>query len=120
MPDNRDDDFDTRPPNEDVDDAPSVSCTTCDHEWTLEYELDEMQLGNQSFEQFALDHMRHTGHFPDDVRPWVADCRQCREGEQFLSESPARRWAKTHARHTRHSVFLRHEETETVVEGDSG
>ncbi|MFC6823820.1 hypothetical protein [Halopelagius fulvigenes] len=115
MSDNPDDDFDARASPEDVDDAPTVSCTICDREWSLAYELDEMQVGNQSFEQFALDHMRHTGHFPDDVRPWVADCQNCREGEEFLSEGPARRWSKTHARHTRHSVVLQHEEeTETV------
>jgi hypothetical protein len=100
----------------DIDDTPTVACTTCDHEWTLTYELEELQVGNQSFEQFALDHKRHTGHFPDEVTPWVATCRQCPDGELFLSERPARRWAKTHARHTRHTVEVEHSGEAWVVE----
>jgi hypothetical protein len=89
-----------------IDDTPTITCSRCDRSWDLAYELDEMQVGNQAVEQFALDHMRHTGHFPDDVTPWLADCRRCAEGERFLGEGPARRWAETHARHTRHEVAL--------------
>jgi hypothetical protein len=97
------------------DDAPTVSCSRCDAEWNLEYELDELQVGNRALERFALDHKRHTGHFPDDVSPWIAACRRCPDGEEFLSERPARRWAETHARHTRHEVTLRHAEAEPTV-----
>ncbi len=89
------------------DDVPTVTCSRCDREWDLAYELDELQVGNQALEQFALDHERHTGHFPDDLTPWIADCKHCPEGEQFLSEGPAHRWASTHARHTRHDITLR-------------
>ncbi|MDY7082357.1 MAG: hypothetical protein SXQ77_08140, partial [Halobacteria archaeon] len=64
--------------------------------------------GNDALEQFAIDHYRHTGHYPDDVTPWMVSCQQCPAGEQFLAERPARRWANTHARHTSHSVALRH------------
>lgn len=110
---------------DDVDDTPTVACTACDREWDLDFELDELHAGNQAFEQFALDHRRHTGHFPDGVTPWVVDCRHCPDGDEFLSERPARRWAATHARHTRHRVDLRHETAadeeegvETVVEPD--
>lgn len=114
-----DDDSGARPPSEDVDDAPRITCTTCDREWTLAYELDEMRLGNQSFEQFALDHKRHTGHFPDDVTPWLTDCRRCPQGDAFLSEGAARRWATTHARHTRHPVTVRHgDEAETITDSE--
>lgn len=95
-------------PEEDVEDAPRVSCSRCDAEWRLEYELDELQVGNRAVERFALDHRRHTGHFPDDVTPWIADCRQCPDTDEFLAERPARRWAEIHARHTRHSVTLQH------------
>jgi hypothetical protein len=91
------------------DDTPTVSCTRCGREWELGYELDDLQIGNQAVEQFALDHKRHTGHFPDEVTPWIADCRQCPDGERFLSERSARRWARAHARHTRHSTELTHE-----------
>jgi hypothetical protein len=91
---------------DDVDDVPTVRCSRCDREWRLDYELDEMQVGNQAVEQFALDHHRHTGHFPDDVTPWVVECRRCPDGETFLSEQPARRWANTHARHTGHAVAI--------------
>jgi hypothetical protein len=92
---------------EEIDDTPTLHCSRCSRDWDLAYELDELQVGNQAVAQFALDHRRHTGHFPDDVSPWVADCRQCPDGDQFLSETPARRWARTHARHTRHEVELR-------------
>jgi hypothetical protein len=102
------DDADDPPPAEDVDDTPTVSCERCGREWTLSYELDELRVGNQAVEQFALDHKRHTGHFPDDVAAWTVSCRRCPDGDEFLSEGPARRWAETHARHTRHDVEMRH------------
>jgi hypothetical protein len=86
--------------------TPTVACSRCDREWTLEYELEELHAGNSAVEQFAMDHYRHTGHYPDDVTPWQVDCRECPNGEQFLSERPARRFARTHARHTRHAVEL--------------
>ncbi|WP_224448391.1 hypothetical protein [Haloprofundus salilacus] len=110
------DDRDARPSAADVDDTPTIHCTRCDRTWDLAYELDELNVGNQSFEQFALDHRRHTGHFPDDVTPWIATCRQCPDGEQFLSERPARRWAETHARHTAHPVSLEYSDERSVVE----
>ncbi|MCO8267989.1 hypothetical protein C5B90_14375 [Haloferax sp. Atlit-12N] len=110
-----DDDFRTHSPTAPIDDTPTVSCSRCGEEWDLSYELDELQLGNQSVEQFALDHRRHTGHFPDDVSPWVVSCRQCPDGEQFLSEASARRWARTHARHTRHEVAMDHADDDGVV-----
>lgn len=100
-------------------DPPTVFCSRCDRRWTLEYELDQLSAGNGAFEQFALDHHRHTGHFPDEVTPWTVDCRQCPDGDSFLSERPARRWAELHTRHTRHEVCLRHDDdSETIgVEG---
>lgn len=101
---------------DEIDDVPTVGCSRCNTEWDLDYELDELRVGNQAVERFALDHMRHTGHFPDDVTPWVVDCRQCPDRDQFLKERPARRWARTHARHTSHSVQLCHgEEGESDV-----
>ena len=103
------DQYDDTPPR-DVDDTPTVTCSRCNREWDLAFELDDLQVGNQAIEQFALDHKRHTGHFPDEVSPWVVACRQCPDGEEFLAERPARRWAETHARHTKHEVTLRHEE----------
>jgi hypothetical protein len=110
----RTDDADETHPH-DVDDTPTVTCSRCDREWDLAYELDDLEVGNQSFEQFALDHMRHTGHFPDGVSPWVVSCRRCPEGDEFLSSHPARRWAETHARHTRHTVEIEHVDEETTV-----
>lgn len=109
--------FDSSSPD-DVDDTPTVTCSRCNREWDLEFELDDLQVGNQAMEQFALDHKRHTGHFPDEVSPWIVACRQCPDGEEFLAERPARRWAETHARHTRHAVTVRHDEEEepTIVE----
>jgi hypothetical protein len=106
----------------DVDDTPTVSCSRCDREWDLGYELDELGVGNQAVEQFALDHKRHTGHFPDDVGTWVADCRRCPEGSEHLARHAAERWAETHARHTRHSVAVEHaaDDETTVVEPDDG
>jgi len=90
-----------------ADDAPTVSCSRCDRRWRLDYELDDLRAGNRALEQFALDHERHTGHYPDDVTPWVVRCDRCPAGERFLAERPARRWARTHARHTRHEVAIR-------------
>lgn len=102
-------DGDARSPD-DVDDVPTVTCSRCDREWDLSYELDELQVGNRAIEQFALDHERHTGHFPDGVSPWVIECQRCPGGEMFLAERPARRWAETHARHTGHAVEITHAE----------
>ena len=88
------------------DEYPTLTCSRCDCRWTLAYELDELQVGNRAVEQFALDHERHTGHFPDDVTPWLVECQQCPDGDQYLTERPARRWATVHARHTTHTVEL--------------
>lgn len=90
-----------------VDDPPTVTCSRCGRAWDLGFELDELRAGNRAVEQFALDHQRHTGHVPDDVRPWLVDCRRCPDGEPYLTERPARRWALTHARHTGHDVEIR-------------
>ncbi|MFW6017775.1 MAG: hypothetical protein ACOCPX_03055 [Halapricum sp.] len=98
-----------------IDDTPTITCERCGRSWDLAYELDEMAVGNQAIEQFALDHHRHTGHFPDGVSVWQAICRQCPEGVQRLTESAARRWAKTHARHTRHTVAIEHGDKETEL-----
>ena len=95
-------------PDGEIDDVPVVTCERCDREWTVEYELTELRAGNGAIEQFAMDHRRHTGHYPDDVTPWLATCRRCPAGEAFLAERPARRWARTHTRHTRHAVDLEH------------
>lgn len=103
------------PPNGGYDNVPTISCARCNREWDLTYELDDLQVGNQSAEQFALDHMRHTGHFPDSVSLWIVRCRQCPDGDEFLSERPARRWAETHARHTRHDVTVDHADAEQTV-----
>ncbi|SDF49908.1 hypothetical protein SAMN04488067_10516 [Halorubrum xinjiangense] len=92
--------------SDDTREAPTVSCERCGREWTLDSDLDDLGPGGHAIEQFALDHERHTGHYPDDVTPWVVRCDRCPGGERFLSERPARRWARTHARHTRHSVRL--------------
>ena len=108
-------------PTDAIDDTPTITCSRCGRAWDLRYELDEMQVGNQAVEQFALDHHRHTGHFPDDVTPWIVECRVCPDGDQFLSEQPARRWAETHARHTRHTVAVEtpfEEDTELVAPPD--
>jgi hypothetical protein len=40
------------------------------------------------------------------VTPWIVGCRQCPDGDQYLDERPARRWATVHARHTTHTVEL--------------
>ena len=85
---------------------PTVSCASCNREWVLDFELDELRAGNRALEQFALDHYRHTGHYPDDVTPWVASCEQCPAEEQYLEKRPAKRFATTHARHTQHTVLL--------------
>lgn len=104
------------------DNVPTVSCERCGRSWELSYELDELVAGNRAVEQFALDHERHTGHYPDGVATWRAVCRRCPDGVERLSESAARRWARTHARHTRHDVALHHAEDDetTVVGGDDG
>lgn len=90
----------------DPDSTPTVTCSICDWEWSLEYELDELQAGNGAVSQLAMDHYRHTGHYPDGVTPWVVDCLECHDGEQFLRERPARRFAQTHARHTGHEIEI--------------
>lgn len=108
MSDSTDGNADGRRAEDVIDDAPVVTCSRCDEEWTLEYELEELCAGNQAVEQFALDHHRHTGHYPDDLTPWIAACRRCPAGEAFLAERPARRWARTHARHARHEVEVEH------------
>ncbi|AUX09628.1 hypothetical protein AArcSl_2003 [Halalkaliarchaeum desulfuricum] len=103
-------------PTNGIDDVPTVTCSRCGREWDLAYELEELRAGNRAVEQFALDHERHTGHYPDDVTPWLVACKRCPDGEQFLSERPARRWATAHARHTRHDVLLQDpDENQTVV-----
>jgi hypothetical protein len=101
------------------DNVPTVTCERCGREWELSYELDELVAGNRAVEQFALDHERHTGHYPDGVSTWRATCRRCPDGVERLSETAARRWARTHARHTRHDVTLHHAEGEetTLIEG---
>lgn len=101
-----------------VDDVPTVSCARCGREWDLSYELDDMRVGNQALEQFALDHRRHTGHFPDDVATWRAECRNCPEGAERLAEDATYRWAETHARHTRHSVDVHHADGEGTTRVD--
>lgn len=106
---------DEPPFSADVDDVPTVTCSRCGREWDLSYELDELRVGNQALEQFALDHARHTGHYPDDVATWRASCRICPEGTERLSESSAYRWAETHARHTTHSVEVRHATDEETI-----
>lgn len=99
---------------------PTISCRRCDREWDLEYELEELGVGNQAIEQFALDHQRHTGHFPDDVSTWRARCRHCPEEVERLSESAIRRWAEVHARHASHVVAYRQASMDesTIVDPD--
>jgi len=100
-----------------AEDPPTVSCKRCDREWDLSDELETV--GNQAFEQFALDHRRHTGHFPDSIETWRAVCRNCPEEAERLGQGAAHRWAETHARHTRHDVEIRHATAEerSLVEG---
>jgi hypothetical protein len=107
---------DDRSPDEHHDPELTVSCERCDREWNLSAELDAV--GNQAFEQFALDHRQHTGHFPDGVATWRAVCRNCPEETERLAKAGVTRWARTHARHTRHAVEVRHatEDTIDVVE----
>lgn len=100
---------------DDVDGVPTVSCERCGREWDLAYELDDMQVGNQAVQQFALDHRRHTGHFPDGVATWRAECRNCPEGAERLSEDAVHRWAETHARHTTHAVDVHHADGEETT-----
>jgi len=99
----------------DVDDTPTVTCSRCEDEWDLGYELDTLRVGNRAVERFALDHKRHAGHFPDDVGPWTVACERCPDGDEFLTERPARRWAETHARHTGHDVLLTHTDGESTT-----
>jgi hypothetical protein len=56
------------------------------------------------------------------VSTWRATCRQCPDSVERLSEDAARRWARTHARHTRHDVTLHHAESEetSLIEGEDG
>jgi len=100
-------------------DSPTVSCRRCGREWDLEAELNAV--GNQAFEQFALDHRRHTGHFPDAVETWRVVCRHCPEEAERLARDAARRWAETHAKHTRHDLEIKHASGEgvTLVEADA-
>ncbi|QSG07670.1 Uncharacterized protein HSR122_0256 [Halapricum desulfuricans] len=106
---------DDAPGNDAIDDTPTISCERCGRSWDLAYELDELAVGNQAVQQFALDHHRHTGHFPDGISTWQASCRQCPETVERLEESAARRWAETHARHTRHSVAIERGEQKVDV-----
>lgn len=104
---------------DDIDDTPTVKCSRCDSEWDLSYELDTLQVGNRAVEKFALDHKRHAGHFPDEVRPWTVTCERCPDGEEFLAERPARRWAEAHARHTGHDVSIDHDDAPaTAIDAD--
>jgi hypothetical protein len=89
-----------------ADPAPTISCSTCGETWDLSFELDELHAGNRALEQFALDHFRHTGHYPDNVAPWTASCQQCPAEERYLERRPAQRFGETHARHARHSVVV--------------
>ena len=113
------DGFDSRSATESdaVEDVPTLTCSRCDREWDLTYELEDLQVGNRAVEQFALDHQRHTGHYPDGVTPWLADCQQCPEREPFLAERPAHRFAEGHARHTGHPVTLTAPESGTSTVG---
>ncbi|QCC51801.1 hypothetical protein [Halapricum salinum] len=116
MPSDSDDPEPDAPSDPDaVDDTPTIACERCGRAWDLDYELDEMAVGNLAVEQFALDHQRHTGHFPDGISTWQAECRNCPEEVQRLEESAARRWAETHARHTRHTVAVTHADGETTL-----
>ena len=94
---------------------PTISCQRCGRTWDLGFELDVLNVGNQAVEQFALDHKRHTGHFPDEISTWITRCRNCPDGDTFLSRSMAERWAETHGRHTTHEVQIDHESLETPV-----
>ena len=108
-------------PDGDDFDAPTIACQRCGREWDLSTEFDDLGVGNHAVEQFALDHQRHTGHFPDDIATWRATCRNCPEEVERLSNEAATRWAETHVRHTRHEVEVRGahgDETTTVVETD--
>lgn len=102
-------------------DAPTVNCTRCDCKWDLTQEFEELGVGNHAIEQFALDHKRHTGHFPDDITTWHATCRHCPEEVERLAQDATARWAETHARHTRHSIEIRHARSDetTIVEPTS-
>jgi hypothetical protein len=106
--------------DEEFGDAPTVACERCDREWDLAEEFENLGVGNHAVEQFALDHRRHTGHFPDEIATWRATCRNCPEEAERLASDAATRWAETHARHTRHAVEIRHARSDetTLVEAD--
>ncbi len=106
---------DQQPGGDAIEDVPTVSCSRCGREWDLEYELDDLHAGNRAVEQFAVDHERHTGHFPDGITPWLVDCRQCPDGDGYLTERPARRWARTHVRHTGHDVAITPPDGDTTI-----
>ncbi len=115
-------DADADEPPSDPANVPTVECSLCDDSWTLEHELDELGLGNDALVAFAIDHHEHTGHFPDDVTPWLAHCRRCPESVERLDEPAVRRWARTHARHTGHVVAVDHDsyEKQALVGEDDG
>jgi hypothetical protein len=112
-----DDDFPTG--DADPEDAPTVTCRRCDRTWDLACEFEELGVGNHAVEQFALDHKRHTGHFPDGIQTWRAKCRKCPEEAERLARDAATRWAETHARHTRHEVEIRHARSDETTVVDS-
>lgn len=106
-------------PSIDAEEPPTVTCKRCDREWDLSKEFDELGVGNHAVEQFALDHQRHAGHFPDGIETWRAKCRNCPEEVERLTRDAATRWAETHARHTRHRVELLHARSdERTIVGD--
>ncbi|WP_115863320.1 hypothetical protein [Halorussus litoreus] len=101
--------------------APTITCERCDREWDLAEEVADLGVGNHAVEQFALDHRRHTGHFPDEVATWRAQCRNCPEEAERLARDAAIRWAETHVRHTRHEVALHDARDDgTTVVDDEG
>lgn len=117
MPDHTDD---PTPTGDGFEDAPTITCQRCDRSWDLSQEFEELGVGNHAVEQFALDHKRHTGHFPDGVETWRAACRNCPEAAERLSKDAATRWSETHARHTRHRVELHHARSDetTVIDAE--
>lgn len=111
---------DDNPASTDDFDAPTISCQRCDREWDLSTEFEKLGVGNHAVEQFALDHQRHTGHFPDGIATWRAICRNCPEEAERLSNDGVTRWAETHVRHTRHAVEIHHARSDetTLVESE--
>jgi hypothetical protein len=112
------DDFSTS--DEDPEDAPTITCKRCDQTWDLAREFEDLGVGNHAIEQFALDHKRHTGHFPDSIRTWRAKCHNCPEEAERLAQDAVTRWAETHARHTRHEIEICHARSDktTLVASD--